>query len=85
MSSPSIQAKDLEQAFQTFTDMSEKLEGSYRTLEQRVVELSADLSEARSERMQQLAEKERLADRLARLHELLPAGVILLDSNGCVA
>lgn len=85
MSLPTFQASELEQAFQAFTSMSERLEGSYRTLEQRVVELSAELTEARSERMQQLAEKERLADRLARLHELLPAGVILLDSNGVVS
>lgn len=84
MSLPSIQVKDLEQAFETFTRMSEKLEGSYHMLEKRVEELSHELTAARSERMQQLAEKERLADRLARLHELLPAGVVLLDGNGMV-
>lgn len=84
MSLPSIQVKDLEQAFESFSRMSEKLEGSYHLLENRVEELSHELTAARSERMLQLAEKERLADRLARLHELLPAGVVLLDGNGMV-
>jgi two-component system sensor histidine kinase FlrB len=84
VSLPSSQAKQLEQAFQAFSQMSEKLEGSYHKLEDRVAQLTNELSAVHSERMQQLAEKERLADRLARLHEVLPAGVILLDGNGLV-
>lgn len=59
--------RELEQAFAAFNATSAQLQEAYRELEQRVVVLSAELAEARSERLAQLAEKERLADRLQRL------------------
>lgn len=69
----------LADAFEAFNQMSLQLEQSYRELEQRVAQLNAELAAARSERLAQLAEKERLADRLATLLETLPAGVLVLD------
>jgi len=71
----------LESAFHLFNQLSEELTGSYRQLQMQVLELSQELAAARSERMLQLAEKERLADRLERLLETLPAGVIVLDGE----
>jgi two-component system, sensor histidine kinase FlrB len=71
----------LESAFQLFNELSEELTGSYRQLQVQVLELSQELAAARSERMVQLAEKERLADRLERLLETLPAAVIVLDGE----
>jgi two-component system, sensor histidine kinase FlrB len=71
----------LESAFQLFNELSEELTGSYRQLQVQVLELSQELAAARSERMVQLAEKERLADRLERLLETLPAAVIVLDGD----
>jgi len=71
----------LESAFLLFNQLSEDLTGSYRQLQMQVLELSQELSAARSERMVQLAEKERLADRLERLLETLPAAVIVLDGE----
>ncbi len=79
------QARNLEQAFSAFNRMSVQLESSYRDLENRVSALNEELAAARSERLQQLAEKERLADRLERLLELLPGGVLVLDDNGCIS
>jgi two-component system, sensor histidine kinase FlrB len=76
--------RDLEQAFAAFNATSAQLQDAYRELEQRVVVLSAELAEARSERLAQLAEKERLADRLQRLLEALPGGVVVLDGDGIV-
>ncbi len=74
----------LESAFHLFNQLSEELTGSYRQLQIQVLELSQELAAARSERMLQLAEKERLADRLERLLETLPAGVIVLDGEECI-
>jgi two-component system sensor histidine kinase FlrB len=71
----------LESAFKLFNRLSEELTGSYQQLQEQVLELSQELAAARSERMVQLAEKERLADRLERLLETLPAAVIVLDGE----
>jgi two-component system sensor histidine kinase FlrB len=83
---PSISDKQhaLESAFLMFNQLSEELSGSYQQLQEQVLELSQELAAARSERMLQLAEKERLADRLERLLETLPAAVIVLDDQSRV-
>ena len=83
---PSLTDKQhaLESAFQLFNEISEELTGSYRQLQEQVLELSQELAAARSERMVQLAEKERLADRLERLLETLPAAVIVLDGDDAI-
>jgi two-component system sensor histidine kinase FlrB len=80
---PSVSDKQhaLESAFQLFNQLSEELSGSYRQLQHQVLDLSQELAAARSERMVQLAEKERLADRLERLLETLPAAVVVLDGE----
>ncbi len=74
----------LADAFRAFNDLSAQLAASYRELEARVAQLSAELAAARSERLRQLAEKERLAERLERLLEALPGGVVVLDREGVV-
>ncbi|MEJ1354694.1 MAG: ATP-binding protein [Candidatus Sedimenticola sp. (ex Thyasira tokunagai)] len=74
----------LEDAFQVFNHVSEQLVDSYQQLQSQVVGLSHELAEARSERMLQLVEKERLANRLARLLETLPAAVVVVDGDGKV-
>lgn len=71
----------LESAFQTFNEVSAQLAVSYQDLQQRVERLNEELAESRSERMRQLAEKEKLAERLTKLLETLPAGVVLLDGE----
>ena len=43
-----------------------------------------ELAKARSERLRELAEKERLANRLTLLMEALPCGMVVLDSQGLV-
>lgn len=76
------QAEKLALAFDAFTEMSSQLEHSYRELEHQVAHLNVQLEEARRDRLQQLREKERLADRLSRLLAALPAGVVVLDEAG---
>ena len=76
--------RELQQAFEAFMAMSAQLEGAYRELEQRAERLTAELAAARSERLVQLADKERIADRLGTLLEALPGGVVVLDGRGRV-
>ena len=78
------QTADLEQAFRLFSEMSENLSASYRALEDRVSLLNRELAAERDGRLQHLAEKERLANRLSRLLTALPGGVVVLDGDGSV-
>jgi two-component system sensor histidine kinase FlrB len=77
-------APHLEDAFDAFTQVSGRLIDAYRELETRVAGLQEELARTRGERMQELAEKERLATRLSLLLESLPAGVVVLDGQGIV-
>src|SRR5262245_47693902 len=74
----------LEQAFALFNQMSNQLSESYSLLEARVSELKGQLALVSAQRMQELAEKERLANRLQSLLDLLPGGVIVIDGQGVV-
>lgn len=74
----------LEQAFALFNQMSSQLSESYSMLEARVSELKGQLALVSAQRMQELAEKERLAHRLQSLLDLLPGGVIVIDGQGVV-
>jgi two-component system, sensor histidine kinase FlrB len=74
----------LEQSFALFSQMSSQLTDSYSMLEARVTELKGELEVVSAQRMQELAEKERLANRLQNLLDLLPGGVIVIDAQGIV-
>ena len=74
----------LEHAFSQFNQMSSQLTDSYSLLEARVSELKGELAVVSAQRMQELAEKERLANRLQNLLDLLPGGVIVIDDQGRV-
>src|SRR5690606_42072464 len=76
---------NVRQAFVMFNQMSQQLTTSYSELESRVEQLSGELASVSRQRMQELAEKERLAHRLESLLQLLPAGVLVLDKNGYVS
>ncbi len=80
---PSTPAQ-LEQAFSQFNQMSTQLSDSYSLLEARVCELKGELAFVSAQRMAELAEKERLANRLQNLLDLLPGGVIVIDDRGRV-
>ena len=74
----------LEQAFEAFTRVSHELDTSYRELENKVEGLTKELLNARSARLRELAEKERLAHRLSSLIAALPGGVLIVDESGLV-
>ena len=74
----------VDSALELFNRMSRQITDSYRTLESRVNQLSGELNQESLQRQQELEEKERLADRLSTLLNALPAGVVVLDSQGVV-
>lgn len=77
-------SEDLQNAFEVFNDMSQQLANSYQELEGRVASLNQELVTAQNERLQELTEKVRVADRLQSLLKALPAGVVVLDAEGVV-
>jgi len=80
----SPQHADLQDAFEAFNEMSQQLADSYRVLENKVVHLDQELATANNDRLRELTEKERVADRLQSLLKALPAGVVVLDNDGIV-
>lgn len=75
----------VDEALDLFNQMSRQITDSYRTLESRVNQLSGELSAEARQRQRELEEKERIADRLTTLLGALPAGVVVLDSQGVVS
>ncbi len=74
----------VEQAFALFNQVSSQLSQSYSLLEARVSELKGELAVVSAQRIDELSEKERLANRLQNLLDLLPGGVIVIDGQGLV-
>ncbi|WP_286784710.1 MULTISPECIES: sensor histidine kinase [Pseudomonas] len=77
-------ANELGRAYALFEQMSERLSDSYGSLQARVDQLTGELELVSAQRMQELAEKERLAQRLQSLLDLLPGGVVVIDGQGLV-
>ena len=77
-----LNREQLKDAFNLFNSMSAQLSQSYEFLESKVEELSGELAEVSYQRMQELAEKERIAERLESLLHMLPGGILLLDGGG---
>ncbi len=75
---------ELEQSLALFDRMSGQLGDSQFMLHARVAELKDQLAESAAQRLQEFDEKERLANRLQSLLDLLPGGVIVIDGQGRV-
>lgn len=78
----SHKTEQLADAFRIFNELSENLADSYQSLEKQVEKLRTELVQARSDRLKTLIENEKIADRLQQILAALPAGIIVLDSNG---
>jgi two-component system sensor histidine kinase FlrB len=74
----------LESTFAVFNQLSNQLADSYQHLEQRVMDLTDELDTVSQQRIDELQEKEQLAQRLEVLINLLPGGVIVLDKHGFI-
>ncbi len=77
----SLSVTELEEAFEIFSRVSHELDTTYRELESKVAGLTDELAKARSAKLIELAEKERLAHRLSSLVSALPGGVLIVDSQ----
>ncbi|TVP55247.1 MAG: PAS domain-containing protein [Halomonadaceae bacterium] len=76
---------EVDEALDLFNQMSRQITDSYRTLESRVNQLSGRLSDEARRRQSELEAKEQLADRLTTLLDVMPAGVVVLDSQGVIS
>ncbi|MDR3298455.1 MAG: PAS domain-containing protein [Candidatus Accumulibacter sp.] len=77
---PETKARELQQAFDVFNQVSLELTQAYETLQRRVESLTTELAAANGELRRQYQEKEALSERLSLLLNALPAGVVVLDS-----
>lgn len=84
MSQAAIDPQTLEVAFAAFNEQSGLLEACYRSLQNRVEELTARLRSAQSARHRELLEKERLSNRLSHLLETLPGAFLVIDGDGVI-
>lgn len=80
----SAKALGLEQSLALFDEISSRLDDSYGMLESRVNDLTAQLRKVNEQRSHELHEKERYAQRLQSLLDLLPGGVVVIDGQGMV-
>ncbi|WP_051228054.1 sensor histidine kinase [Oceanospirillum beijerinckii] len=80
----SASAQDLQVAFQEFTALSEQLTASYNELQDKIVRLTEDLEEAKRQRLQELEQKQLIAEKLENLLNLLPVGVVVMNGAGVV-
>lgn len=74
----------LERAFAQFNETSLQLQSSWSALQQQVAELTRERDAAQQARLQELAARERLADRLQTLLAALPGAALMIDADGCV-
>lgn len=78
------QIASLRAAFEAFNSMSDELQDAYRGLQSEVEVLQAKLDAANRRHAAEAQRNAELAGRLAALLEALPAGVVMLDSDGVV-
>ena len=73
---------ELEKAFGVFNRLSNELQSSYQTLQQRVAGLTGELEDARRATEVAAAESQRTAQRLRSLLATLPGGIVVVDDAG---
>lgn len=64
--------------------LSASLAQTLELMQQRYVQMQDELASVSHQRLQELAEKERLAQRLQSMLDVMPSGVIVLDARGFV-
>ncbi|HEY7772624.1 MAG TPA: ATP-binding protein [Marinagarivorans sp.] len=77
-------AEQLDKAYAFFNATSAQLSRSYRMLESRVAQLTQELDEVSAEKQEANEEKDQLAQRLQKLLDLLPGGIIVIDARGSI-
>ncbi len=68
----------------TFTALNETADAEQPALDARLAALADELLETRRRRVDELLEKERLADRLAKLVDVMPGALLVLDPSDVI-
>ena len=79
-----LDREELMTAFEVFNSMSAQLAETYHDMEEQVGSLNNELHVVAEQRLQELKEKEQVTNRLENLLNIMPAGVVVLDSRGRV-
>lgn len=80
----SAKYRDLADAFQSFSEVSNQLSESYSQLQNHVVSLQEELEHESRQRIKVSKDKKKIEHRLDSLLDLLPGGVVVLDRSGKV-
>ncbi len=84
LAATSLNAAQLQDAFQVFNEQSGLLEESYRDLQATVQALTRQLQQEQSARLKELLEKEQLGRHLSELLETLPGAILVIDGDGVI-
>jgi len=84
LAATSLNAAQLQDAFQVFNEQSGLLEESYRDLQDTVQALTRQLEQEQSARLSELLEKEQLGRQLSELLETLPGAILVIDGDGVI-
>ena len=84
MAVTSLNAEQLQDAFEVFNKQSGLLEESYRDLQDTVEALTSQLRREQTARLQELLKKEKLSRRLSEMLETLPGAILVLDGEGVI-
>ncbi len=79
-----IQQQSLSATLDAFDEKTEALTRDYMAMQDQLSAVATELLRARRSRVDELLEKERLASRLAKLLEVLPGAVLVLDRAGII-
>jgi two-component system, sensor histidine kinase FlrB len=80
-----LEERVLSRAFATFTEAAGILERSYAQLQAEVVRLRQQLETAHCDLTRSLEEKQSVQERLARILESLPCGVLVMEEAGRIS
>ena len=75
---------ELQAQLEQFTRLSEQFAGSLQSMQTRYAQVQDELAQVSAQRLQELAEKERLARRLQQILDVLPGAVVIVDGQGLI-
>ncbi len=75
---------ELQTQLEQFTRLSEQFAGSLQSMQMRYAQVQDELAQVSAQRLQELAEKERLAQRLQQILDVLPGAVVIVDGQGLI-
>ncbi len=75
---------ELQTQLEQFTRLSEQFAGSLQSMQTRYAQVQSELAQVSEQRLQELAEKERLAQRLQQILDVLPGAVVIVDGQGLI-